>query len=81
LRRFQTLFQHKVSFSSEAKASFREIALYIAGDNKTRAISFVRELRAKAQQLGTMPLAFPLVPGMSITNPIGFVKRDAPQGY
>jgi plasmid stabilization system protein ParE len=52
----------KVVFSTEAKAGLREIALFIAGDNKARALSFVRELRAKAQQLGDMPRTFPLVP-------------------
>jgi addiction module RelE/StbE family toxin len=52
----------KVVFTAEAKAGLREIALYIARDNKARSLSFVRELRAKAQQLGDMPRAFPLVP-------------------
>jgi toxin ParE1/3/4 len=52
----------KVIFTAEAKAGLREIALYIARDNKVRALSFVRELRVRAQQLGDMPLAFPLVP-------------------
>lgn len=52
----------KVYFSAEAKAGPRDIAHYIARDNRSRAISFVRELRSAAQQLGGMPLAFPLVP-------------------
>lgn len=51
----------KVVFSTEAKAGLRDIALFIASDNKERALSFVRELRAKARQLGDMPRAFPLV--------------------
>jgi plasmid stabilization system protein ParE len=52
----------KVTFSAEANAGLREIAFFIAHNNKTRAISFVRELRAKALQLADMPRAFPLVP-------------------
>jgi toxin ParE1/3/4 len=52
----------KIVFSAQAKAGLREIALFIARDNKARALSFVRELREKAQQVGDMPRAFPLVP-------------------
>jgi toxin ParE1/3/4 len=52
----------KVVFSAQAKAGLREIALFIARENKARALSFVRELRGKAQQLGDMPHTFPLVP-------------------
>jgi addiction module RelE/StbE family toxin len=52
----------KVVFSTQAKANLREIALFIAEDNKKRATSFVRELRAKAVQIGNMPRAFPLMP-------------------
>lgn len=52
----------KVVFSSQARAGLREIALFIARDNKTRALSFVQELQEKAQQLGDTPRAFPLVP-------------------
>jgi plasmid stabilization system protein ParE len=48
--------------SARAKASLREIAFFIARDNKMRAISFARELRAKDMEIGTMPRAFPLVP-------------------
>jgi plasmid stabilization system protein ParE len=53
----------KVVFSGQAKAGLREIGLYIARDNKPRAISFVRELRTKAVQIGNAPRAFPLLPG------------------
>lgn len=52
----------RVVFSGEAHAGLREIARYIARDDKVRAISFVRELRAKALQIGDMPQSFPLVP-------------------
>jgi plasmid stabilization system protein ParE len=52
----------KVVFSAQAKAGLRDIALFIARDNKARAISFVRELREKARTVGDMPRALPLVP-------------------
>jgi plasmid stabilization system protein ParE len=52
----------RVVFSQQAKDGLREIALHIARDNKARAQLFVRELRAKAQDIGRMPRAFPLVP-------------------
>lgn len=52
----------RVAFSSEAEADISEIALFIARDNKPRALSFTRELRQAARRLGEMPRAFPLVP-------------------
>ncbi|MBV9757182.1 MAG: type II toxin-antitoxin system RelE/ParE family toxin [Alphaproteobacteria bacterium] len=52
----------RVVFSDKAKADLRDIALFIARDSKVRALSFVRELRAKALDLGKMPGAFALVP-------------------
>ena len=52
----------KVVLSAAARADLREIALYIARDSKARARSFVRELQAKARDVGEMPLALPLVP-------------------
>jgi plasmid stabilization system protein ParE len=36
----------KVVFSQQAKDGLREIAFFIARNNKARAVSFVRELRA-----------------------------------
>ncbi len=52
----------KVALSQAARRDLREIALFIARDNKQRAQSFVRELRDKAVQIGDMPRAFPVVP-------------------
>jgi toxin ParE1/3/4 len=52
----------RVVLSEQAKADLRDIGLYIARDNKNRARTFVRELQAKAQDIGEMPRAFPLVP-------------------
>ncbi len=51
----------KIVLSGAAKADLREIALFIARDNKVRAKSFVRELREKALDVGKMPHVFPLV--------------------
>jgi plasmid stabilization system protein ParE len=52
----------RVVFAEQAKGSLREIALYIARDNPERARSFVRELAAKARQIGKMPRAYAVVP-------------------
>jgi toxin ParE1/3/4 len=52
----------RVVVSDHAKVGLRDIALFIARDSKTRARSFVRELQAKAREIGDMPRAFPLVP-------------------
>ncbi len=52
----------KAVLSDKAKNSITEIGEYIAEDNPRRAASFVRELRAKAMQIGDMPRAFPLMP-------------------
>ena len=52
----------RVVLSDEAKADLREIALFIARDNRTRARSFVRELQAKAHDVANIPRAFPLIP-------------------
>jgi toxin ParE1/3/4 len=52
----------RVVLSEQAKADLRDIGLFIARDNKNRARSFVRELQAKAQDIGDIPRAFPLIP-------------------
>ncbi|MDG3439334.1 type II toxin-antitoxin system RelE/ParE family toxin [Nitrospirillum amazonense] len=52
----------KVVLSGRARAGLRAIALYIARDNKDRAITFVRELERCALEIGRMPEAFPLLP-------------------
>jgi toxin ParE1/3/4 len=48
----------KVVLSEQAKSGLREIGLFIARDNKTRARSFVRELHAKARDIGEIPVPF-----------------------
>ena len=52
----------KVVLSSRAVADLERIALYIAQDNPSRAISFVAELREAANRVGALPNGFPLVP-------------------
>jgi plasmid stabilization system protein ParE len=52
----------RVVLSDQAKADLRDIGLFIARGNKSRARSFVRELQTKAREVGDMPRAFPLLP-------------------
>jgi toxin ParE1/3/4 len=61
-RRCLTELPSEGVLSEEAKADLREIALFIARDNKIRARSFVRELQMKAHDVGNMPHAFRLIP-------------------
>ncbi|HEX2941654.1 MAG TPA: type II toxin-antitoxin system RelE/ParE family toxin [Rhodopila sp.] len=52
----------KVVFTQSAKSDLEQIGDYIAQDNPTRAVSFVRELRTAALALADTPRAFPVVP-------------------
>lgn len=52
----------KIIFTPGAELSLERIADYIALDNPSRAVTFIRELREKAFGLADMPHAFPLVP-------------------
>ena len=45
----------KVTFSAVAKDDLLDIAVYIAQDNSTRALTFVDELEAKCNRLGNAP--------------------------
>ncbi len=51
----------RVIFSAQAKAGLRGIVLHIARNNKARAVSFVSELRRKANDIANNPFAYPLV--------------------
>ncbi|MGK2912048.1 MAG: type II toxin-antitoxin system RelE/ParE family toxin [Sphingobium sp.] len=51
-----------VHLSAEAEHDLEAIGDFIARDNPARALSFVRELRARCLGLGDMPERFPLVP-------------------
>ncbi len=48
-----------VHFSAEAEHDLETIDDYIARDNPTRTISFLRELREKCPGLGDLPERFP----------------------
>ena len=52
----------EVVFSKAAETDLESIGDHIAKDNARRALTFVRELQAKAQDIGRLPRAFPLVP-------------------
>jgi addiction module RelE/StbE family toxin len=66
----------KVVFSEQAKTGLRDIALFIARDNKRRARSFARELQTKAREIAQNPLAFPLVPRYAHSSVRRRVYRD-----
>lgn len=51
-----------VTLTAAAEADLESIGDYIARDNPTRAVSFVRELRQRCERLADTPKAFPLVP-------------------
>ncbi|MCZ4292176.1 type II toxin-antitoxin system RelE/ParE family toxin [Hoeflea alexandrii] len=51
-----------LEFASEAENDLEQIADYIAKDNPRRALSFVRELRSKCEDLVNRPNGFALVP-------------------
>ncbi|SCB49761.1 type II toxin-antitoxin system RelE/ParE family toxin [Rhizobium multihospitium] len=51
-----------LEFSNEAESDLEQIADYIARDNPRRALSFIRELRSKCEDLADNPSGFALVP-------------------
>ncbi|MGX5669018.1 type II toxin-antitoxin system RelE/ParE family toxin [Rhizobium daejeonense] len=51
-----------LEFSSEAESDLEQIADYIAQDNPRRALSFIRELRSKCEDLVESPDGFVLFP-------------------
>ena len=57
-----------IAYSPLALDDLRNITLYIAADNPTRAFSFVEELREKAERIASHPLGYPardeLFPGL-----------------
>jgi plasmid stabilization system protein ParE len=57
-----------VTLTAEAEADLENIGDYIALDNPQRAMSFVRELRARCERLAETPEAFPLVPRYEATG-------------
>lgn len=51
-----------LEFSREAESDLEQIADYIAQDNPRHALSFIRELRSKCEDLVENPNGFALVP-------------------
>lgn len=51
-----------VHLTAEAEFDLEAIGDFIARDNPSRALSFLRELREKCLSLADMPERFPLVP-------------------
>jgi toxin ParE1/3/4 len=51
-----------LDFSEEAENDLEQIADYIASDNPRRALTFIRDLRSKCEDLVDSPNGFPLVP-------------------
>lgn len=49
----------KLVFSPRAASDLEEIYDYIARDNPTRAVSFVREIEQKCRLIAKLPAAFP----------------------
>ena len=50
----------RCAFTEQAEADLTAIALYIADDNPTRALSFVAELRERCAEIAGHPDAFRL---------------------
>ncbi|WP_182419993.1 type II toxin-antitoxin system RelE/ParE family toxin [Bartonella sp. HY038] len=50
-----------IEFTQEAQNDLEKIADYIASDNPKRAYSFVQEIRAKCENIASIPRGFPLV--------------------
>ena len=66
----------KVVFSAEALSQLKEIARYIAADNKDRARSFAKDIRGKASLIGETPFAFPVDERLGQSNLRRRVYRD-----
>lgn len=52
----------RVEFSAFVESDLTAIADYIAADNPTRAVTFVKEIRAQCRKLGEGPLLYRLRP-------------------
>lgn len=66
-----------LEFSSEAENDLEQIADYIARDNPRRALSFVRELGGKCEDLIDSPDGFALVPRYERDG----IRRRVPGNY
>jgi len=48
----------RLVYTPQSRSDLNDIGLYIAQDNPRRAISFVRELRAKCRKIAQTPKAY-----------------------
>jgi toxin ParE1/3/4 len=55
----------RLGFAPAALADLKAIGLYIAEDDPDRAMSFIAELEAKAQQAAERPRSFPICDDIS----------------
>jgi toxin ParE1/3/4 len=65
----------RVELTASAERDLRGIALFIAMDNRSKAIEFTLELRAKAKALGEFPDRYSVTAEMN-----GLVVRRRPVG-
>jgi toxin ParE1/3/4 len=65
----------QVEFSSFIEGDLESIGDYIAHDNPTRAVTFVRELREKIRQIGQNPFLFQLRPEIGQDARIAIIGR------
>jgi plasmid stabilization system protein ParE len=52
----------RIEFSRWVEGNLEAIGDYIAQDNPTRAVSFIREIREKINRIGQQPLLYQLRP-------------------
>ena len=65
----------RLAFTPLAEQDLEAIADYIAADNPTRALSFVRELRAQCQRITLNP------PGYRLRSELGDGIRSCAHGH
>lgn len=64
-----------VELSPFIERDLRSIGRYIARDNPSRAITFVRELRERVRQIGQNPFLFQLRPDIGQNARVAIVGR------
>jgi plasmid stabilization system protein ParE len=65
----------RIELSSFIESDLETIADYIAQDNPTRAITFIREIRAKIRLVGSQPLIYQLRPEIGEGARVAIVGR------
>ncbi len=65
----------RVEFSRWVEGDLEAIADFIAEDNPTRAVSFIREIRDKIERIGRQPLLYQLRPEIGHDARLAVVGR------